>query len=187
MVSRNLYRCRGAEALVWERGDGTEKAQGQAMSPPRRLASATRRAASRRGRDRDRRPGCPLRPQSPRRDPAEVNARPPDPPRPPPPRPFRPERGAPARVSAARVPMSGPGRRSRAGTPRLSVGVTGCGSGLQGEPRGRNRRGCGVRPLRSGNRVCGGGTGGLEGLSLHGRTLDAKESFGQRRNTISGI
>ncbi|XP_042825467.1 zinc finger protein interacting with ribonucleoprotein K-like [Panthera tigris] len=31
------------------------------------------RAAPRRGRDRDRRPGCPLRPQSPRRDPAEVS------------------------------------------------------------------------------------------------------------------
>ncbi|XP_025770282.1 LOW QUALITY PROTEIN: zinc finger protein interacting with ribonucleoprotein K-like [Puma concolor] len=46
------------------------------MSPPRRLASATRgltRAASPRGRDRDRRPGCPPRPQSPRRDPAEVS------------------------------------------------------------------------------------------------------------------
>ena len=39
------------------------------------------------------------------RDPAEVNPRPPGPRL----RPSRPERGAPARVSAAQAPVSGPG------------------------------------------------------------------------------
>lgn len=89
--------------------------------------------------------------RQPRRDPAEVNAWPSGPP--PPPRPSRPERRAPARVFAAQVPVSGSGRRSWAGAPCMSSGVTECGSGLQGGRRMRNR-GCRIHPLPLGNRGC---------------------------------